>query len=209
MKHRSSASVMRQAAAPGCFSDRPLSSRGRCTALPSRPVLPAVRPRRHAAQAAQPAGGQGAGGRGARRRRRESVTFLVPARADPDLTQPMRATHVTQRSLDNFLDKMNALGFYTARGGISRQLEDLPEGGTVQLFLSPVPSIAEQVCPPGCPVPCSSSTAGLQPAAREEQLCGGLLSSPGWGGSRKQAGTWCAPAAREDEQLTAVVCFTA
>lgn len=194
---------MRQAAACG-FSGQPLS---RCAALPSRAVLlAAVRHRRHAAQAAQ-AGGQGAGG-GAVQPRRESVTFVVPGRADPDRTHLMRATHVTRRSLRSILDKTGALGFKMDDGSFSDQLEDLPEGGTVQLFMPPHWSTAEQVRAPGCPVPCSPSTACLLPAAYESSCAVACcLVQVGVGHGNRQAPGVHLLHVRMSS--CAVVCFTA
>jgi hypothetical protein len=126
---------MRQAAA-SCFLH------GRCLTLRScHARLPAARPLKQAAQAAQ----AGAGGGAVRRRWCESVAFLVPKRADPERTHRLPFKHVTQLDLYNILNKEDAVGFDSGDGWLSRQLEDLPEGGTVRLVLSGPPSSAQQV----------------------------------------------------------------
>lgn len=114
-------------------------------------------------QAVLAAGGEGAGdGGGARaaRPRRDKVAFLIPGQP------PLQLVHITQRSLSNVLVALGALGFETA-AGCSQELEDLPEGGEVQLVLPPDPPIATQVrlwlaclplwqdgCMPACQYPC-------------------------------------------------------
>ena len=108
-----SANLLRTATAC-CFSSQALSRR--CAALRSRPA-PAARTHRQAVRAAQPGerkgGGAGAGGR-LRPWRREAVTFLVPDHAKPGRTDVYPFVHVTQRTLNNILDKTGTLGFRTA-----------------------------------------------------------------------------------------------
>ncbi len=103
---------------------------------------------RHPAQAAggaAEAGGEGAaeagGAAGGRRRRCERVTFLTSGEYCPWV-----AIHVTQFHLDNILQQMGAVGFAVGDGAVSLSVEDLPEGGTVQLVLPDEPPLATQVC---------------------------------------------------------------
>lgn len=95
--------------------------------------------------AAQPAaGGEAADGGGGppARPRRERVNFAVPGQEGL-----YRAEHVVQRDLDAILATLGALGFENPSGAISRRLEDLPEGGTVNLVMPREPPLATQVRP--------------------------------------------------------------
>lgn len=86
--------------------------------------------------------GQGGSGAGPSRPRREHVTFLVPGQ------NPLCVAHVRQRDLDGILAVAGAYGFEMPGGApVSRSLDDLPEGGTVQLVLPSDPPMAEQVRP--------------------------------------------------------------
>lgn len=79
-------------------------------------------------QAAASGGGTTGSGAG-RRQRREKVTFWVPNQG------LLPFVHVTQRTLDDILKTLGAVGFEVASGACSRELEYLPEGGTVRVVL--------------------------------------------------------------------------
>lgn len=73
----------------------------------------------------------GGGGDKAARPRRDKVDFLIPGHP------PLRTAHVTQRMLNSMLIQIGAVGFEMADGRVSQDLEDLPEGGTVTVVMSP------------------------------------------------------------------------
>lgn len=88
--------------------------------------------------AAQPAGGGG----GRPCRAREDVTFVVPG---GQTRTPF--ARVTQSHLNSILALNGAEGFWRPDGKVSRDVEDLPEGGTVDLKLPEVPLLATQARP--------------------------------------------------------------
>lgn len=81
------------------------------------------------------------------RPRRESVTILVPDPSKPGRTDPITFEHLTQRSLSSIITTTGTIGFLTARGTVSQEVEDLPEGGTVELVVPASPTDAQQVRP--------------------------------------------------------------
>lgn len=102
-----------------------------------------------AARGAWAGGGGGKGKRGAGAKRpndeRLNVAFRVPGQEAPVLFKRLK-----QSGLDDYLMLERARGFDTGDGSLSRSLEDLPEGGTVDLVLSQVLWSEEQVRPWAC-----------------------------------------------------------
>ena len=107
--------------------------------------------RRVVLQAARGGGGGGGSGGGGGRPRCERVTFVVPGQGEVPFM------HVTQSHLDHFLTVSRALGF-ELDGWVSRDVEDLPPGGTVTLVLLEDPLLTTQVRPGAA----GSRSPGLQ-----------------------------------------------
>lgn len=86
----------------------------------------------------------GGGGGGVPQRpnaERTQVTFRVPGGST------RRFTRLTQACLTDWLKLKGAEGFVTADGGLSRRLDDLTDGGTVDVVLNDVSPVETQVRP--------------------------------------------------------------
>lgn len=95
-----------------------------------------VQPPRAAAPARKKKGGGGGGGA---RQQREKIVFLDPLEGDTHT-----AININQNDLNNILSTLGALGFKKGEG-FSRRIDDLPEGGTVELVLPREPAMKAQV----------------------------------------------------------------
>ena len=116
---------------------------------PSRLVLQAAAQPAAGGCAASSSGGSGGGGGGSsgggsgsgRRPYREQVTFKAHGK------EARPYARVTQSYLNSILAVKGAEGFWRPDGWISRDVEDLPEGGTVTLVLPDDPPLTTQVHP--------------------------------------------------------------
>lgn len=127
----------------------------------------------------------GSGGNGGSRKRgagakleRTNITFRVPGEGAHTFER------IRQDGLNEYMRLFRAKGFRTAGGRLSRYLEDLPEGGTVDLALLEWLSVEKQVghwgvvcrlaghqaCCPACHAWCTccspTSPAALLPLCR-------------------------------------------